>query len=253
MHFVKRLWNDIQHGQNLDIYITALVALVIAVFGVVGIASQNLISAAILAVLALLLSSLLTARHQNDKLQATLLKLEAVQSSTGQIMTTGDDISELLQLLRQSKQAYFWGTTFTTHIPLLQQDLERGIALGLEIRFILIKPSGDALKMAAFRAKDLTPDELNDDLLRNLRRLDNMANLKAAGKLEFKVIDYLAPYVMYVFDPHLPTGQILMRLSTLRVPEVMRPIIRITRKSDPDWFDFFVQQFETAWNSAVRP
>jgi hypothetical protein len=112
MHFIKRLWNDIQHGQNLDIYITALVSLVIAVFGVVGIASQNLISAAILAVLALLLSSLLISRHQNDKLHATLLNIEAVQSSTSQIMTTGDDIPELLQLLRQSKQAYFWGTTF---------------------------------------------------------------------------------------------------------------------------------------------
>ena len=61
MRFLRRVWNDIRSGQNLDIYITASLSLIIAVFGVLGIANQSIISAAVLAVLALLLSSLLVA------------------------------------------------------------------------------------------------------------------------------------------------------------------------------------------------
>jgi hypothetical protein len=249
MRFLRRVWNDIRSGQNLDIYITASLSLIIAVFGVLGIANQSIISAAVLAVLALLLSSLLVARHQNDKIQAILSKLETIQSSASQFMTTGDDISDLLQLLRQSQQAYFWGTTLTTHIPLLHQDLERGLTLGLETKFLLVKPSSSALRMAAFRAKDLSESDLNDDLIRNLKRLDTIARSNSTGKLEIKVIDYLAPYVMYIFDPHLSSGQIIMRLSTLRVPDATRPIIKITRSKDLEWFNFHLQQFETAWQA----
>lgn len=254
MQFLRHVWQDIRNGQNLDIYITASLSLVIAIFGVIGIANQSIVSAAILAVLALLLSHLLVARNQNEQIQATLSKLKINQSlSASQLMTNGDDISEIIQLLRQSKQAYFWGTTFTTHIPLLQQDLELGIASGLEAKFLLVQPSSNALKMAAFRGKDLSESDLNNDLLRNIRRLDSIAISSTVGKLEIKVIDYLAPYVMYVFDPHLSSGQIIMRLSTLRVPDTMRPIIKITRSQDLEWFNFYVEQFETAWQMAVSP
>ncbi|WP_375467263.1 hypothetical protein [uncultured Nostoc sp.] len=254
MQILRHVWQDIRSGQNLDIYITASLSLVIAIFGFLGIANQSVISAAVLAVLALLLSYLLVARNQNDQIRTALSRLEINQSlSASQLMTNGDDISEIIQSLRQSKQAYFWGTTFTTHIPLIQQDLELGIASGLEAKFLLVQPSSNALKMAAFRGKDLSESDLNNDLLRNLRRLDSIAISSTVGKLEIKVIDYLAPYVMYIFDPHLSSGQIIIRLSTLRVPDNMRPIIKITRSQDLEWFNFYVEQFETAWQMAVYP
>lgn len=254
MQFLKHLWQDIRSGQNLDIYITALLSLLVAIFGLIGIANQSIVSAAILAVLALLLSHLLVARNQNEQIQATLSKLEINQSlSASQLMTNGDDIAEIIQLLRQSKQAYFWGTTFTTHIPLLKQDLEFGLASGLETKFLLVEPSSNALKMAAFRGKDLSESDLNHDLLRNIKRLESIATSQTAGKLEIRVIDYLTPHVMYIFDPHLSSGQIIMRLSTLRVPDTMRPIIKITRNQDLEWFNFYIEQFEIAWQMAMPP
>lgn len=250
MRFQRRAWNDIRSGQNLDIYITASLSLIVAILGVLGIANQSIISAAVLAVLALLLGSLLVSRHQSERIQLTLSKLENAQISNSQFMTSGDDISNLLKLLRKSQKAYFWGTTLTTHIPMLQQDLQQGLVAGLESKFLLVKPSSNALQMAAFRARSLSDTTLNDDLLRNLKRLSDISNLDSANNLEVKVIDYLAPYVMYVFDPHLSSGQIIIRISTLRVPDNMRPIIKITRSKDLEWFNFHLQQFETAWQEA---
>jgi hypothetical protein len=81
MRFLRRVWDDIWSGQNLDIYITALLSLIIAAFGMLGIVNQSVISAAVLAVLALLLSSLLVARYQSDKIQSVLSKLESTQLS----------------------------------------------------------------------------------------------------------------------------------------------------------------------------
>ncbi|BAZ71215.1 hypothetical protein NIES4106_60120 (plasmid) [Fischerella sp. NIES-4106] len=44
MQFLRHVWQDIRSGQNLDIYITASLSLVIAIFGVIGIANQSIVS-----------------------------------------------------------------------------------------------------------------------------------------------------------------------------------------------------------------
>ena len=247
---LRRAWQDIRSGQNLDIYITGSIALVIAILGILGIANQTVISAAILATLVLVLGSLLIARNQNEEFRTVLSNIKDKASIADRFFTIGDDISEIQNLLRQSHKVYFWGTTLTTHIPILQEDIERGLDSGLEVKFLLIKPLSSALRMAAFRGKNLKEEDLNNDLTRNLARLADIATKSTSGKLEYRVIDYLAPYTMYAFDPHLPSGQIIGRLSTLRVPNAKRPIFKLTRQNDHEWFDFHVEQFEAAWQAA---
>ena len=55
---------------------------------------------------------------------------------------------------------------------------------------------------------------------------------------------------IYDYDPHLSNGKIMVRLSTLEVPNAERPTYYLTRKDDDAWFDFHVKQFEIAWNKA---
>ena len=74
MRFLIRVLNDIRSGQNLDIYVTAFLSLTVACLSIFGIVNSNIVSATLLAVLALLLGSFLTARQQNNAMQFILIK-----------------------------------------------------------------------------------------------------------------------------------------------------------------------------------
>ncbi|NOT06249.1 MAG: hypothetical protein HOP27_16780 [Anaerolineales bacterium] len=162
-----------------------------------------------------------------------------------------DDINEITQAVRTSQKSYFWGTALIMHIPMLQEEIANAIDKGSQIRFLLVKPGSGALRLAAFRAKEIEYEKLNIDLLNNLDTLNALAARKSTkGKLEVKVIDYFAPYTLYLFDVGLPSGWVQARLSSLRVAHTNRPTYRLTKKDDEIWYEYHVEQFEKAWELA---
>lgn len=58
----RKIWHDIYTGQNLDVYITVVIAIVVAVLGVTDPSKQSIVSSAILATLGLISIGLLTNR-----------------------------------------------------------------------------------------------------------------------------------------------------------------------------------------------
>ncbi len=80
MKAIRRIWQDVRAGRNLEIYITAIVSLGVAVLGALQITSQQVVSAAILAVLALVSYFLLSNRRSNESIED---KLSVVESSIG--------------------------------------------------------------------------------------------------------------------------------------------------------------------------
>jgi hypothetical protein len=76
---LKDIWHDIRTGQNLDVYITAIVAFVIAILGIIG-APQNIVSSATLAILTIISVWLLQGRRENNEIRETLSKIDTLQS-----------------------------------------------------------------------------------------------------------------------------------------------------------------------------
>lgn len=70
MRFLRRLRTDLSAGQNLEIYTTALLSLVLAVLGALGTVGSEVLSAAVLATLALLAGGMLVSRRQVAELTA---------------------------------------------------------------------------------------------------------------------------------------------------------------------------------------
>ncbi len=80
MKAIRRIWQDIRNGQNIDIYITVTVSFVVAILSAFGVTNQTLISSAILAILALVSASLLSNRRANESIESAL---RAVEKSIG--------------------------------------------------------------------------------------------------------------------------------------------------------------------------
>lgn len=250
MRFFRNVWHDIRSGQNLDAYITISIALIVAVLGVAGVASQNVVFSAILAVLALVATGLLVNRQADKDLRNAISRIENLDHLADKFFGREYNRYELQKLLRSSRKVFFWGINLARTIPLIKDDITYGLENGLEIRFLLIEPLSEAVKMAEFRSRDSTIDEINSTLESNLSILLNLSKKTSSGKLEIRCINYL-PYCTAVgFDPHLRNGQIFVRLLTFKMHNEARPNFVLTSQDDNYWFSFFAEQFESVWNEA---
>jgi len=66
MVFLKRILDDIKHGENIDLYVTVILAIIISILNAIGLANSALLSSISLAILALLASAILGNRHRLD-------------------------------------------------------------------------------------------------------------------------------------------------------------------------------------------
>lgn len=72
MRFLRRVRHDLSSGENLEIYVTALLSLTLAVLGALDVAGGKVLAAATLATLALLAGGLLGSRRQVAELAAEM-------------------------------------------------------------------------------------------------------------------------------------------------------------------------------------
>lgn len=250
MKLLQNVWQDIRSGQNIDAYITIGIAIIIAVLGITGSASQNIVLSAILAVLALVTTGLLVSRQENKKLQDAVSRIEKLDHLADKFFGREYDRTELKKSIRTSRKAFFWGLNFSRTIPLLKDDIEYGLENGLEIKFLLMKPASQVIEMAAFRSRDSNVDELNSTLEINISKLLTLSKKISSGSLEVRCVNYLPCCTIVCFDYHLLSGRMFARLSTFRISNEARPTFELTRKDDNYWYGFFVEQFEAVWKEA---
>ena len=200
--------------------------------------------------MALVTASLLVGRQESKKLQDAVSRIENLDHLADKFLGKEYDRTDLKRLMGTSRKVFFWGINFTRTVPLLKSEIELGLENGMEIKFLLLKPSGDAINMAAFRSRDSDVSELNSTLETNLHRLASLSEKFSSGSLEIRCVDYLPCCTIVCFDPHLSNGHMFARLLTFRASNEARPTFELFASEDKYWFDFFVSQFESVWNEA---
>jgi hypothetical protein len=162
-----------------------------------------------------------------------------------------DDVTEISRCIdKVQEQVWLLGTTLSMHVPYLRPTLQRIIINGRNVRVLLIKPHGAAMQMSALRAgpQGLSEQEQEEHLANNLASLRNLARF--GPHLEVRLIDYLAPYTLYAYDPGLQVGRMIMRLGSFYGRHELRPTFQVERARDDAWFDYFYDQFVSIWNAA---
>ncbi|MFI7081842.1 hypothetical protein ACIBO1_31590 [Micromonospora sp. NPDC049903] len=161
-----------------------------------------------------------------------------------------DDLIEISHLIQRAQdEVWLWGTTLSMHIPYLDTYLEQALSRDVRVKVLLIKPGSAAMSMSAFRAgPDGMVHGLEERLAINLGLLDRL--LERRTGMEVRLVDYLAPYTLYAYDPGLESGSMDLRLGSFHGQHELRPTFRLVRKRDGEWFDYFYEQFTSVWNSA---
>jgi len=180
-----------------------------------------------------------------------------------------DDAKKIMKLIGVSKEVWLWGAALTEHIPILAETLSLGVGRGLRARVLLIAPDSASVRMLAFRAVkpvsslsetsyatdyihrlNETAGILNRKLRANIEDLERIAQSSPRDSLQYRTIDYLAPYVIYAFDPASSRGKLIVRMGFHSGNNQERPTLWFDKEKDPAWFAHFMHQLETAWSAA---
>ena len=243
MQGLKRIWDDIRQGENIDLYLTVGIAIVLALLNALGFAPQSLIAPMTLAVLGLLAISSIVNRH---KLEMTLKKM--IPAQEGQFL---DDFpADWTERLETSSELWILGVnlgrTITSYFSLFERKLKRGDT----IKVLLVDPNGVAMKLSAKRRVQSSYEDENLALIRN--SLKGFCELRdmVPDKMEIKTVDYPLSFGIFAADPNTAQSTLYLSYYPFKTPTPAIPKI-VLQPKDGYWHDHFKMEMQNLWESGT--
>lgn len=254
----RRAWADLTLAHNLEIYVTAVLSIAIGLLSIFDVVNTQAVAAATLGTLALLAVSSLGGRHRLDDLQVSVRNLN---SSVQQAVHADLPADRFLAVkapaldddLRAASDIRLVGVTLSRTVRDLVGSLDRRLRAGAVLRVVIIDPDSSAPVEAVARTLGVTsPDFYHPRVGSTMDILAALATLPGtAGRIEVRLLPFVPTFGMYLIDAGAPHGRVYVELYQHRSLEP-NPCFGLEAERDGRWYRFFVNQFDTLWESA-RP
>lgn len=247
---LARIWADILAQRNIEAYVVAALAIVLAVLGVGGDwVSPEVKLAVILAALGLLVFNL-TVPEQEP------LNLENV-------LVTRSTATPLLDRIKGAKTLWIYAAFPINMLndATLHQIRQEILNKGGQVRVIMQDPSYpeavNILKKQLLESLDFSFESYGEiETLAHitLERLKSVKTWKFTGTFELKLLQYGPGFALIVIDPYEKNGVV--------IPEIYgfhnefygsRMNLQLTRYLSEHWYNYWVSQFDYMWNEARKP
>lgn len=267
MDIFNRIWQDITHGENIDLYATIIIAIPLAVLTITGIAPQPLIAPLTLTILALIAVSLLVNRYKMEVMGKRIERsasgiqqsidqeikpaFQEIHSKLGKLWSAGvvgihEQLPKesILQRIRHARKTVkFLGTMMEDN--LISEDAFKLAAQnGSEIQILLVDPNS---KVATERSMQLG---LHKDhvKIKTLTRIKELSALSARNqiKIEVRIYDSAIPALYAcICDEYALIG---FYWRNNRVTET--PMIEVEGIHSTPLGRLVEKEFTTIWNEA---
>ncbi len=247
MKFFERIWKDLRNGENIDVYLTLAISIVVAIASVFGIA-QNALTPLTLAVLALLSYAILGSRRKvNELIEKTLLSPTTTAESF--LLTKKPNLEERL---RTAKSIAINGITLSRTSDSYFSIFRNCFQQGGKVRLLIVNPNNPALEIASkrfFKHQDVNKVKREIE-----HALDNFETLfeqcKNKENYAIGLFSAMPPYGIWLIDAESPKAEIWVELYSFQEDE--EPAFQLLPSRDGKWFDFFQKQFELMWQSSEK-
>jgi hypothetical protein len=239
---LRRIWEDVRQGENIDLYVTVCVAIILAVLNATGLGGQAWVAPLTLAVLGLLAVATLGNRYKVERVLDELARGTEEFFQEGYPPSFGEHIEHAEELWIQGVTL---SRTILTHYALFERKLRHGN----RIRVLVVRPGGAGAEMIAMR----------DYVLRNTARisghiedtLSDLCRLKeiAPDALEIRVLDYPSGFGGFAMDPGTATGVLYLEHYPFKSPGGSMPKYVLCAQ-DGRWYDFFRAEMQSMWDRA---
>lgn len=243
MKILKKIWDDIQQGENIDLYITVLAAILLAVLNIIGLASDKWLAPITLAVLALLAISNLGSRNKLEKiLEQTTRPKYLLQEYPAELK---NDITNSTELWMVGQNL---ARTTVNYLPVFEAKLSKGD----KIKALVINPTGTANHFMTVRLNPgLIDDYQHGEKVKTTLSMLEKLRERYPEHLEIKTIEYPLPFGAFVINPSQPKKSILyVEQYGFKLIDDM-PKMRLN-KNDDGWYDVYWEQVKELWNHAEK-
>jgi len=242
MRVFRRVWDDIRQGENIDLYIAAPLAIILAVLNLLGLTFTSLMNPLMLVILGLLATALLGTRHAVKELSSRL-------TQTADTIFLDEYPSTFRTDLEIATEVWIVGVSLTTPIRTYYSVLESKLRKGHIIRVLLVAPDSAAVEMAEARAYGRTNVERARNEIRN--SLQDLCDLKriAPDRLQIHTIEHPLGFGMFGMNPDMPTGTLYLKYYSFKTAGGPRPKI-VLRARDGRWYDLFRSELHNLWDSS---
>lgn len=246
MKFLTEVWRDIKKGENLDLYLTILVALTLVLLNTIGITIQSLFLPLILTVLALLAIGTLGNRH---RIEMIFKKMSEDTNKLFHQKLPEKLENEISKNILRSSNLIMIGVSLENSIYRYYQDFESKLKKGDSIKIILVNPDNPACSMAATR--QIRPINEDTQRIRILHAIDALKKLKesTSGDLEIRVIDDPLSYGGIVIDPETSHGLIFIWYYRYKTSQDNRPKIVLYPTNDY-WYSLYKEEILAIWDNS---
>lgn len=220
-------------SRHLEATVTVIVASTVAVLGIVDLASARTVSAATLAVLALL-----------------AFRMAAPPGSPVPAWPTPNGPTRGRSNLQEADDIRIVGVTLIRTVRNGFPDLERRLAAGATIRVAIIEPHGEPPDEAARRSGLTGGRHVFEHRLAST--LDLLQDLHERFEtLEIRLLPFVPAYGLLLVDSDSATGSVEVDVYSHRMSEP-ETRLRLGRRRDRTWFEYFRREFDHLWASG-RP
>ena len=234
---IKRVWTDINQGENIDLYLTLAVAIILAGLNVFGI-GQSMVGSITLAVLALLaFSSLVNRRKLEETVDAITrdkdVLLEKFPAKQKEDMKGAKELWLIGLILNK---------TVNNHYPLLHEKLKQGD----HIRILMVNPDSPYNTLIAQRK--FGSDSLDEIQNYQQLTLKKLCSLKTAfpQNLDIRTTDYPPFFGALAADLFSIEGVIYVEHYSYKMDSDLPK--SVFYQSDTKWFQYFSQQIRNMWD-----
>lgn len=258
INHIKNIIKEVKNGENLDLYLTITLSVIVAVLGIIGITQFQILSAAILAVLGLLANSLLANRRNTSNVKDATNDLRAeIQTLKSNFLSLDNPSIFLLQKgfpdfsqeFHSATRISILGASLHSTTIRYYSDYEKALRRGAYLRVIASEPSPNLLEMLAFRTYALKDSKLLGRSIKDHLSLFQGLSSLSSGKCETKTIGLVIPFGLVIIENSDGTAKIFVKMMAFRTPGSEYPVFKINNQNNKEWFDFFYNQFEMLWNA----
>jgi hypothetical protein len=235
---LKQIWTEIRQGENIDLYLTLIIAFVLASLNVFGIGG-SLTGPITLAVLALLAFSSLVNRR---KLEEAVEKISRDREVLMKSFPANRDMD-----IEGAKELWLVGLTLAKTIENYYAKLREKLKQGDHIRVLIVAPDGDCNELIAQRKfSPTTPHQIQ---AKQRATLELLCHLKKdyTQNIEIRTMKFPTFIGVVAADLEVIEGVIYVEHYSYNTsPEDLPKLV--FRQSDTRWFGYYRQQIMNMWN-----
>lgn len=242
MAFLQRAWHEIRSGENIDLYLTVIFAIAVAVLNLLGFTPQSVLGPITLAILGLLSITALGNRHRLEDLPTKL-------PYSGTPFFIDEFPPALYSSMADAPELWLIGATLSRTIKTHYHLIETKLKQGHSIRVMVIHPAGSGLEMASERSyvrRDLQ-QEANDILI----TLGYLCDLKKAApdSLDIRTIQYPLSFGAFAINPNSRDGSLYIENYPYRMAGESKPKFILTPQHG-HWYDQYKQELGYLWSES---